>query len=237
MAGEVIFAKLSQLEAFGTKVVTDFAALTARVQSLERAGGQPNIIEKILVNGTAQAIGADKSVNITVPTKTSDLTNDKKYQTDTEVATAVQTAISKTGHASYQKVSAVPTVDDAQDNILYLVMNPVTKHYDIYAKIKGDSGSYTMEQLDDTTVDLTGYVQKEDGKGLSTNDYTTAEKQKLANIADGAQVNTMESVKVNGAAQDIGADKSVDISVPVIYAQADQPAGLKAGDMWFQIIE
>lgn len=38
MAGEVIFAKLSQLEAFGTKVVTDFAALTARVQSLERAG-------------------------------------------------------------------------------------------------------------------------------------------------------------------------------------------------------
>lgn len=383
MAGEVIFAKLSQLEAFGTKVVTDFAALTARVQSLERAGGQPNIIEKILVNGiqlavdgnkavnfsvptktgelendagfqngedvdaklegkadnghthddryytkaedngfladktgivcsakepdarsilwlntnwdgkqedetqimmldigdangsapvtvdiqgviysvenaelngiaagaqvnkiesikvngTAQAIGADKSVNITVPTKTSDLTNDKKYQTDTEVATAVQTAISKTGHASYQKVSAVPTVDAAQENILYLVMNSTTKHYDIYAKIKGSSGSYTMEQLDDTTVDLTGYIKKETGKGLSTNDYTTAEKQKLANIADGAQVNKMESVKVNGAAQAIAADKSVNISVPVIYAQADQPAGLKAGDMWFQIIE
>ena len=94
-----------------------------------------------------------------------------------------------------------------------------------------------MEQLDDTTVDLTGYVQKEAGKGLSTNDYTTAEKQKLANIAAGAQVNTLESVKVNGTAQTIAADKSVDISVPVIYAQADQPAGLKAGDMWFQIIE
>ena len=196
-----------------------------------------NKIESIKVNGTAQAIGADKSVNITVPTKTSDLTNDKKYQTDTEVATAVQTAISKTGHASYQKVSAVPTVDAAQENILYLVMNSTTKHYDIYAKIKGSSGSYTMEQLDDTTVDLTGYIKKETGKGLSTNDYTTAEKQKLANIADGAQVNKMESVKVNGAAQAIAADKSVNISVPVIYAQADQPAGLKAGDMWFQIIE
>ena len=201
------------------------------------AGAQVNKIESIKVNGTAQVIGADKSVNITVPTKTSDLTNDKKYQTDTEVATAVQTAISKTGHASYQKVSAVPTVDAAQENILYLVMNSTTKHYDIYAKIKGSSGSYTMEQLDDTTVDLTGYVQKETGKGLSTNDYTTAEKQKLANIADGAQVNKMESVKVNGAAQAIAADKSVNISVPVIYAQADQPAGLKAGDMWFQIIE
>ena len=86
-------------------------------------------------------------------------------------------------------------------------------------------------------MDLTGYVQKEAGKGLSTNDYTTAEKRKLANIADGAQVNKMESVKVNGTAQTIAADKSVDISVPVIYAQAAQPAGLKAGDMWFQIIE
>lgn len=63
------------------------------------------------------------------------------------------------------------------------------------------------------------------------------EKRKLANIADGAQVNKMESVKVNGAAQAIAADKSVNISVPVIYAQADQPAGLKAGEMWFQIIE
>ena len=70
-------------------------------------------------------------------------------------------------------------------------------------RIKGSSGSYTLEQLDDTTVDLTGYIKKETGKGLSTNDYTTAEKQKLANIADGAQVNKMESVKVNGAAQAI----------------------------------
>lgn len=153
------------------------------------------------------------------------------------MATAVQTAISKTGHASYQKVSAVPIVDAAQENILYLVMNSTTKHYDIYAKIKGSSGSYTMEQLDDTTVDLTGYVKKETGKGLSTNDYTTAEKQKLNGIAAGAQVNKIESIKVNGTAQAIGADKSVNISVPIIYAQANQPAGLKAGDMWFQIIE
>ena len=32
-------------------------------------------------------------------------------------------------------------------------------------------------------------VQKESGKGLSTNDYTTAEKNKLAGIAAGAEVN------------------------------------------------
>lgn len=50
-------------------------------------------------------------------------------------------------------------------------------------------------------------------------------------------MNKIESIKVNGTAQAIGADKSVNISVPIIYAQENQPAGLKAGDMWFQIIE
>ena len=85
MAGEVIFAKLSQLEAFGTKVVTDFAALTARVQSLERAGGQPNIIEKILVNGIQLAVDGNKAVNFSVPTKTSQLENDTDLQNGTEV--------------------------------------------------------------------------------------------------------------------------------------------------------
>lgn len=43
-------------------------------------------------------------------------------------------------------------------------------------------------------------VDKVDGKGLSTNDYTAAEKEKLNNIASGAQVNVIETVKVNGTA-------------------------------------
>ena len=105
------------------------------------------------------------------------------------INSAIATAISKSGHASFQKVDAVPKADAAQENILYLVMNTTTKHYDIYAKIKGSSDSYTMELLDDTTVDLSGKVDKVAGKGLSTNDYTTAEKTKLAGIADGANKN------------------------------------------------
>ena len=36
----------------------------------------------------------------------------------------------------------------------------------------------------------TGKVDKVTGKGLSTNDYTTAEKQKLTGIAQGATANT-----------------------------------------------
>ena len=44
------------------------------------------------------------------------------------------------------------------------------------------------------------FVAKESGKGLSTNDYTTAEKQKLAGIASNAEANVITAVKVNGAA-------------------------------------
>lgn len=85
MAGEVISAKLSQLEAFGMKVVTDFTALTARVRSLERAGGQPNIIEKILVNGIQLAVDGNKAVSFSVPTKVSQLENDAGFQNGEDV--------------------------------------------------------------------------------------------------------------------------------------------------------
>ena len=44
------------------------------------------------------------------------------------------------------------------------------------------------------------YQQQVSGKGLSTNDYTTAEKNKLEGVAAGAQVNTIETVQVNGTA-------------------------------------
>ena len=68
------------------------------------------------------------------------------------------------------------------------------------------------------------FVQKETGKGLSTNDYTTADKDKLAGIANGAQTNVLEAVKVNGTAQTI-TDKAVDITVPTAVSQLTNDSG------------
>lgn len=118
-----------------------------------------------------------KIEGLSIPTKVSELTNDAGDQTNAQVAAAISTAIAKTGHASFKKVDAVPAVADAAENILYLVMNSKTSHYDIYALISGK-----MELLDDTTVDLSGYVVKEDGKSLMTD----AERTKLQSIAEGA---------------------------------------------------
>jgi len=61
-------------------------------------------------------------------------------------------------------------------------------------------------------------VQPETGKGLSTNDYTTAEKTKLAGVAEGADVNEIEGVKVNNTTINPDANKVVNITVPTTAA-------------------
>ena len=49
-------------------------------------------------------------------------------------------------------------------------------------------------------IDLGNYVTKDGSKVLSDENYTAAEKAKLEAIAAGAQVNVIETVKVNGSA-------------------------------------
>lgn len=48
------------------------------------------------------------------------------------------------------------------------------------------------------TKALNNKVAKETDKGLSTNDFTTEEKNKLEDIEAGAEVNVLESVSING---------------------------------------
>ena len=64
------------------------------------------------------------------------------------------------------------------------------------------------------------YVAIEEGKGLSSNDYTGDEKTKLGGIADGAQVNVIETFKVNGEAQTVS-DKTVNIDLSDYAKSAD----------------
>ena len=58
------------------------------------------------------------------------------------------------------------------------------------------SGSYNDLSDKPTIPDVSDKVDKVSGKGLSTNDYTTAEKNKLAGIASGAEVNVQSDWSV-----------------------------------------
>ena len=84
--------------------------------------------------------------------------------------------------------------------------------------------------------ELADKVDKVAGKGLSTEDYTTAEKTKLAGVEAGAQVNTVTSVAgktgaVALAQADVGlanVDNTADADKPVSTAQASALAGKEA---------
>lgn len=135
------------------------------------------------MNGTAQAIGADKSVNITVPTKTSQLNNDSGYQTSTQVSDTVAKAVAAADHLKRKVVASAAAIStSAADAAQYIYMVPKgtgkdADKYDEYMVIDG-----VLEKVGGWEVDLTGYVKKETGKGLSTNDFTTEEKNKLAGL-------------------------------------------------------
>lgn len=73
---------------------------------------------------------------------------------------------------------------------------------------------------------LGGKVDAESGKGLSTNDYTSEEKQKLSGIASGAQVNVIESVRVNGT-ELTPSSKAVDVTVPTNVSQLTNDNGFQ----------
>lgn len=88
-----------------------------------------------------------------------------------------------------------------------------------------DKTTITLKSGTSATVlkshqDISGKVDKVTGKGLSTEDYTSAEKTKLGGIDTGAQVNVIETVKVNGTALTVS-NKAVDISVPTEFSNAE----------------
>ena len=71
----------------------------------------------------------------------------------------------------------------------------------------------TIDSFADVETALADKVDKVNGKGLSTEDYTTAEKTKLSGIETGADVNVIESITLNGTAVSPDANKNVDLTV------------------------
>lgn len=140
-------------------------------------GAEANIIEGVKVNGVEATI-TDKiaEVTISVPTKVSELTNDSKFQTESEVASTVATAVNglatenfvKEQIANINKKEVVTSVDAMTDpNTIYLMANAgeTNNIYDEYIVIvtgEGEAATKTVEKIGTTEVDLTNYVQESD---------------------------------------------------------------------------
>lgn len=178
-----------------------------KVDQIIAEGGEPNVIETVKVNGTALTPDAEKAVNIDLsgyakttdlPTKVSDLTNDGDGTTGSKFATE---AYVNTNGGKIDKIK----VNGTEQTI-------TNKTVDITVPTK------TSDLTNDSNFAVdASYVHTD-------NNYTTAEKNKLSGVATGAQVNKIESIKVNGTAQTI-TDKAVDIAVPTNNNQLTNGAG------------
>lgn len=222
--------KLSALKALAKKINDGFATKSAvnlldqRIDDLVTAGGEPNKIETIKVNGTAQEI-VNKSVDLAIPTKVSDLANDSNYQTGTEVAATIATTLAALDHLERVKVDSIDAIDltaDGADRYIYMVPRTDNKSgnlYDEYMILDGQ-----LERVGDWEVDLSGYVQKEDGKGLSSNDFTNADKEKLEGISAGATKVSSSTIPGN--------IKIDDVEVAVVSIAKDNDVGLMLNDIF-----
>lgn len=180
----------------------DLSALTVRVTTLEGA------VEEI--QGDVESL------------------QNAGYQTSAQVQTAIQTAIAASGHAHFKKVDAVPTAETAEENVLYLVMNATTNHYDIYALV-----GTSVELLDDTTVDLSAYSTTEQMnaaisaavEALSIGDYAKA----VDLTAALGRIATLETSLANYYTKDEVEAKFTDETEAATIAQ-EQIAAAQASD-------
>lgn len=121
---------------------------------------QVNVIELIKRNGTNISIDANKAVDISVPTKLSDLTNDKTFQTEAQI----KSLISEHGKLKKEIVAELPTLAAADENTMYLIQNQQNTGYEEWMVING-----VWEILGDTAaVDFTGYIHEDDISLITT---------------------------------------------------------------------
>ena len=89
----------------------------------------------------------------------------------------------------------------------------------------------TNEEVDINFVELQqSKVDKEVGKGLSTEDYTTAEKNKLSGIAEGAQVNVGTNLGQGGSGNSRTITSSTGNNVTVSTATTSNAGFMSTGD-------
>lgn len=117
-------------------------------------------IDVIKVNGTAQTI-TNKEVNLTVPTKASDLTNDSGYQNATEVQDLIDASLADITGIDFQVVDELPT-PAGEHGVIYLlhVGGSGTDIYDEYIWLTPTGQQAHYEKIGTTDIDLSGYWDK-----------------------------------------------------------------------------
>lgn len=134
-------------------------------------------------------------------------------------STSAYDAFGGVRNAQWNSASQHLIITNANGSTIDLDLSDVASATEVSTAIAG--------KADKTYVDeeLGNKVDKVTGKGLSTNDFTDAFKNKLDGIETSAEKNIIETVKVNGTALTPDASRAVNVTIPTATV-----TGVKSGD-------
>ena len=194
-------------------------------------------ITSIKVNGAVQSIDSDKSVDISIPTKVSQLTNDSafitklvadlvNYYTKAQIdgkITTLENLISAIPKFEIKVVQQLPTTGISKTT-LYLVRQSGTQADNLFAEYirVTDSGTDKWEKLGEQKIDFTPYLKKSEAEGiyLSKSDFSTFQANLSVDLAGKRDVTdeTFNAVKLhqeNGSEVEIDAnDNRINFRLP-----------------------
>lgn len=197
------YATKEALKTTDDKAVSNASAitnLTSRLDGIVAQGGEPNVINNIKVNGVTQTIAEDKSVDITVPTKFSELTDDSGF--DARI-TAAQTQADK----GVNDASAAKTAAEAAQADVDAVEVTVGEHGTKIAGIESTVGEHTTKIAALENADVTHKAEYDALHEIVTGHTTTiagkaAQTALDAAIADIAKntsaIDTLNSTTIPG---------------------------------------
>lgn len=187
-SGTTTFYRLSSEEDTVETTSTDGTSTMIDYNSMLN---KPSINDVALVgNKTLEDLGIQPAGDYLTAVPEEYITEEELEAKDYATEAFVMEQINNTEHFHREIVDALPLT--GKDNVLYLVPKKGSDK-DIYNEYIWTGADY--EFMGTTAVDLTDYYQKNEvdelldtkvnkvsGKQLSTNDYTTAEKTKLASL-------------------------------------------------------
>lgn len=156
------------------------------------SGAQANVIEKINVNGT-QLVPSSKTVNITVPTKVSDLNNDAGYQTENTTYDLSATKSSTNGNVAIKLAGS----DGITDSVT----------------VKGSgSATVTTDSNGNITVSATDTKYTHPNSGVTAGTYKSVTVNAQGHVTAGTNPTTLSGYGITDAASKTHQHNSADIN-------------------------
>lgn len=145
--------------------------------------------------GTYKLRGKNQTIDITVPTLISQLSNDKGYITEEEL----EKALSSVKGFQFYVVDVLPTPSEDTLGGIYLVRKLSSQsgnYYEEYITITR-GGSYVWERIGDTSINLSGYATKEDLEDAvdESRGYTDNKNEELKDYVEGVRKEVLTSVE------------------------------------------